>query len=101
MGLVTRSLFIGVIAFSSWCGIQAASADDRPHAVLVVGTRHYEPHQTLPLLAETLEGFGFRTTVVAADGNPEHSADGIKGLEALASADVAVLFLQYLTLPPE
>ena len=47
------------------------AADNRPHAVLVVGTRHYSPELTMPVLAKELERFGFRTTVVMGEVNPE------------------------------
>lgn len=76
-------------------------ADERPHAVFVVGTRHYMPHQTLPRFAERLERRGWRTTVVAAPYDPEKKAEGIPGLEALNSADVAVFYARFLTLPDD
>ena len=44
--------------------LAAASEDDRPHAVIVVGTLHYSPELTMPVFAKELERFGFRTTVV-------------------------------------
>ncbi|NNJ26358.1 ThuA domain-containing protein [Alienimonas chondri] len=74
--------------------------DDRPHAVLVVGTLHYSPELTMPLLAKELERFGFRTTVVMGEGNPEKKTeDVLPGIEALADADLAIFFMRFLRLP--
>ena len=44
------------------CAVAAAA--DKPHVVLVVGTLHYSPELTMPVVAEELERFGFETTVV-------------------------------------
>jgi plastocyanin len=74
---------------------------DKPHAVFVCGTPHYNPGATLPELAKQLEGFGFRTTVISPDYNPERHKAGLPGLEALKSADVAIFFMRFLTLPEE
>ncbi|QDU40101.1 Trehalose utilization [Maioricimonas rarisocia] len=85
-----------------------AAADDttttrQPHAVFVVGTHHYQPHETIPAFAERLEQYGFRTTVVLPAGNPEHNANGtgLPGLEVLSDADVAIFYMRFLELPAE
>lgn len=79
-----------------------AAEDDRPHAVIVVGTLHYSPELTMPVFAKELERFGFRTTVVAGDGNPEaKTKDVLPGIEALADADLAIFFSRFLKLPDE
>ena len=52
----------------------------QPHAVFVIGTPHYNPGSTMPPLAKQLERFGFRTTVVLPEGNPEKNPKGIPGL---------------------
>ncbi len=72
---------------------------DLPHAVFVVGTEHYSPHRTMPPLAQQLQQAGFRTTVVATEGDPEHDERGLPGLESLATADVAIFYMRFLTLP--
>lgn len=80
---------------------QFVSADesDKPHAVLVVGTLHYSPELTMPVFAKELERFGFRTTVVVGEGNPERKAGNVlPGIEALNDADVAIFFMRFLTL---
>lgn len=74
--------------------------DTRPHAVLVVGTLHYSPELTMPVFAKELERFGFRTTVVIGEGNPEKKTqDVLPGIEALADADLAIFFMRFLKLP--
>ena len=67
----------------------------------MIGTNHYNPGRTLPGVAEQLGQLGFRTTVVQSKDNPEKSAEGLPGLEALKTADVAVFFMRFLTLPDD
>ncbi len=88
-------LFLGL--FSS----NLLLAEKKPHAVFVVGTPHYNPGQSMPQLAKEMEAFGFDTTVVSAPGNPERNKMGIPGLEKLKSADVAIFYLRFLTLPKD
>lgn len=73
----------------------------KPHAVFVIGTHHYSPQKTLPLLAEQLQESGFRTTVISPKKNPERKPNGIPGLEALNDADVAIFYMRFLTLPDD
>ncbi|MEM7144264.1 MAG: ThuA domain-containing protein [Verrucomicrobiota bacterium] len=82
-------------------GIQANDAE-KPHAVVVVGTLHYSPELTMPVFAEELERFGFRTTVVMGEGDPEKKTENVlPGIEALADADVAIFFMRFLKLPDD
>jgi type 1 glutamine amidotransferase len=79
-----------------------AAEDDRPHAVIVVGTLHYSPELTMPVFAKELERFGFRTTVVMGEGDPEKKTDNVlPGIEALADADLAIFFMRFLKLPDD
>lgn len=72
----------------------------KPHAVIVVGTLHYSPELTMPVFGKELERFGFRTTVVMGEGDPEKKTeDVLPGIEALANADVAIFFTRFLKLP--
>ena len=82
-------------------GLQPALAEEKkPHVVLVVGTLHYSPELTMPLYAKELEKFGFRTTVVMGEGNPEKKTENVlPGIEALAEADLAIFFPRFLKLP--
>ncbi len=94
--------FLCSLAFVT-CGLAAISAqanNQKPHAVLVVGTLHYSPELSMPLLAEELNRFGFRTTVVVGEGDPEKKSENVlPGIEALADADVAIFFMRFLKLP--
>ncbi|MGK0238000.1 MAG: type 1 glutamine amidotransferase [Candidatus Pelagisphaera sp.] len=80
----------------------ATAANDKPHAVLVVGTLHYSPELTMPAFAKELERFGFRTTVVMGEGDPEKKTENVlPGIEVLADADLAIFFMRFLKLPDE
>ncbi|TWT46343.1 Trehalose utilization [Thalassoglobus neptunius] len=82
--------------------VALAADDEAPHAVIVVGTLHYSPELTMPVLAQELERFGFRTTVVMGEGDPEKKTDDVlPGIEALADADLAIFFLRFLKLPDD
>ena len=85
------------------CQTSAVLAGKKPHLVFVVGTHHYSPHLSMPVLAAEMERFGFGTTVILPPGDPEQNKNkvGIPGLEALEKADVAVFFVRFLTLNDE
>lgn len=76
----------------------SASAADKPHAVIVVGTHHYSPEKTMPKFAAELERLGFKATVINPDWDPEKDRRGLPGIEALAEADVALFFTRFLKL---
>ena len=79
-----------------------AAENEKPHAVIVIGTLHYSPELTMPVFAKELERFGFRTTVVMGEGNPEKKTENVlPGIEALADADVAIFFMRFLKLPDQ
>jgi len=92
---------MALIATFVSCMAAPAAAGDKPHAVIVVGTPHYSPQNSMPVLARELERHGFRTTVIIPPGDPERNRNGvgIPGLEALEDADVAILFMRFLALP--
>ncbi len=77
-----------------------AFAADKPHLAFVVGTHHYSPQVSMPLLAKEMEKFGFRTTVVMPEGDPEkkETVPWTPGIEVLDDADVAVFFMRFLTI---
>jgi hypothetical protein len=75
------------------------------HIVLVSGDEEYRSEEALPQLAKILSTHhGFKCTVLfaidPADGtiNPNKN-DNIPGLEALASADLMILFTRFRDLP--
>jgi type 1 glutamine amidotransferase len=94
-----RCLFVLTIALVDSL-IAFAAEDSRPHAVLVVGTKHYSPELSLPVFATELERLGFRTTVVMGDGDPEKKTENVlPGIEVLSEADVVLFFMRFLKLP--
>ncbi len=68
------------------------------HAVLIAGDEEYRTEETMPMLAKILsQKHGFKCTVVFSLGpdgadyiDPNHSA-GLRGLEALADADLMII----------
>ncbi|RPI89489.1 MAG: hypothetical protein EHM42_02915, partial [Planctomycetaceae bacterium] len=115
------TLALGLGAWISLAAVAGpASADDRwivvegtagpgkgKHIVLVSGDEEYRSEETLPQLAKILANrHGFKCTVLFAidpkDGtiNP-NVGNNIPGLEALKTADLAVLFLRFRNLPDD
>ena len=79
---------------------------DKPHVVFVAGDHEYRSEITLPLMAEILEAHhDFRTSLVMPvddEGNIDPKADrNLKGLDALADADLAIFYLRWRTLPDD
>ena len=75
-------------------------ADEKLHVVVVVGTHHYSAHLTMPPFSKELERLGFKTTLVMGDGDPEKKTKNVlPGIEALADADVLVIYARFLNLP--
>ena len=76
------------------------------HIVFIAGDHEYRSEETLPALARILAKHqGFKCTVlfdIDNDGNiSAGEPQNIPGLEALDSADLAVVFLRFQGLPPE
>ncbi len=94
--------FLIIILISLIGFLQAEEGKKKPHVVLVCGTLHYSPELTMPVFAEELERFGFRTTVVMGEGDPEKKTENVlPGLDVLAEADVVIFFMRFLKLPDE
>ncbi len=94
-----KNLFLLVVT-ATVCFPALGEEVAKPHAVLVVGTLHYSPELSMPLLAKELERIGFRTTVVMGEGDPEKKTEQVlPGIESLAQADVAIFFARFLKLP--
>ena len=93
---------IGMVTLSASVTGQSAEVE-KPHLVFVVGTHHYSPQVSMPVLAREMERFGFKTTVLLPPGDPEGNKNGvgIPGLDVLEQADLAVFFLRFLTLDDE
>ncbi len=98
------SILLACIAILAPSALRAdeAKTKDKPHAVIIVGTTHYSPELSMPPFAKALEGFGFRTTVVMGEGNPEKKTENVlPGIGALAEADLAIFFMRFLKLPDD
>ncbi len=87
---------------------ETAGAGTGKHIVLVSGDEEYRSEEALPQLARILaERHGFTCTVLFAQ-DPAHPGvidpnyvNNIPGLEALAEADLMVLFTRFRDLPDE
>src|SRR5262245_19367080 len=78
-----------------------AGAPKGPRVVFVTGDHEYSSEETMPILAAALEKrYGIPTTVLKAFPD-ENAEENIPGLEALARADLAVLFLRWRRLPKD
>ena len=75
------------------------------HIVLVSGDEEYRSEEALPQLGKILaKHHGFKCTVlfpIDTDGTINPNVSNIPGLEALASADLMVVFLRFRDLPDE
>jgi type 1 glutamine amidotransferase len=80
---------------------KTTSAPRKPHVVFVTGDHEYSSEATMPIIAAALErSYGLRATVLKSSPDENGETD-IPGLEALADADLAVLFLRWRQLPKE
>lgn len=98
-GTILLGLFLGCLTY-----LASATAAE-PHVVFVTGDCEYRSEITMPLMARILEAkHGMRCTVCYAvndeSGKPEPKhLKNIAGLEALESADLAVLYVRFRQLP--
>jgi type 1 glutamine amidotransferase len=90
-------LFLGL---SLIFGVFAEAGEKKPHAVFLLGTLHYSPELTMPVFARELERFGFRTTLVRGEGNPEKKTENVlPNIGVLKDADVVIFFSRFMKLP--
>ena len=76
------------------------------HLVFVTGDEEYRSEESMPMLGRILErDYGFRITVCFALDNQgivdPNVLDNIAGLEALADADMMIMFTRFRALPDE
>ena len=56
----------------------------------------------MPVFAKEVERFGFRTTLIRGDGNPEKKTENVlPNLKELEHADVAIFFSRFMQLPDD
>jgi type 1 glutamine amidotransferase len=84
----------------------ADTTDDAPHIVFVTGDEEYRSEESMPMLAKILHrDYGFEVTVcysLGEDGTIDPNNTGsISGLEALADADMMVMFTRFRALPDD
>lgn len=77
------------------------SAQSSPHVVFVTGDDEYRSEITMPMIAAILEArHGIRTSIAFAKPEPQTKAN-IEGLDALARADLMVMFTRFRALPED
>ena len=70
-----------------------------PHIAFITGDDEYRSEYSMPMIAKILESkHGMRTSIAYAKPTPQ-SNKNIEGLEALKTADLAVLYLRWRELP--
>lgn len=92
----------GLLALAALAGFSAPAAAPAkpPTIVLVSGEFEYKSAETLPALKARLEAkLGAKCVYLARPADPK--AQTIAGLEALDTADLAILFIRRMTLPDE
>jgi len=99
-----RSVLILILALAA--ALQAAGPGQGKHIVLIAGDQEYRSEEALPQLARILSTrHGFKCTVLYCinpkDGAIDPDIPNIPGLEALASADLMIVFMRWLDLPDE
>jgi len=107
---ITRLLFCLACALKTSAAPLVFQGTDGPgkgkHLVFIAGDHEYRSEETLPAMARILaKHHGFKCTVlfdIDADGHiSAGDPSNIPGLEALATADLAVVFLRFQHLPAE
>ncbi len=79
----------------------------KPHVVFVTGDCEYRSEISMPMIAKVLEAkHGMKCTVCSAVNEKTDKVDpkylkNIKGLEALKTADLAVIFVRFRQLPDD
>ncbi|KAF0178126.1 MAG: heme-binding domain-containing protein [Limisphaerales bacterium] len=82
------------------CASASAAPAKPPTIVLVSGEFEYKSAETLPVLRKQLEAkLGAKCVYLARPADPK--AQTIAGLEALDTADLAIIFIRRMTLPEE
>ena len=100
--------FIPVLAFLAWITINAfteanvsnVEINKKPSIVFLItkDTNNYEAHKTVPIFAAMLEKeHGYKTTVLLGTGS--HGDYQYSNMDALADADLLIVFARRIALP--
>ncbi len=81
--------------------VGGATAWGQTHVVFVTGDDEYRSEYSMPMIARILEAKHKMRTLVAYARPTPQSKNNIEGLEALKTADLAVLFLRWRELPDD
>ena len=105
--LIAMTLWILPVLLSADGAQQGPPARRVPHVVFVTGDHEYHSEITMPMIARILqEKHGMKCTVLYAvnpatgQRDPQYEKN-IRGMEALHTADLIVLFLRYRDLPDD
>ena len=109
---LTKHIFIALLAFASLAGAAplvfegAQGPGKGRHIVFLAGDHEYRSEESLPALARLLaKHHGFKCTVLFdldGDGNIiAGEGSNMPGMEALDSADLAVVFLRFQAFPAD
>ena len=110
VGLIIGSVLAAgphsVAAAAETAAEEATEAAKTPHIVFLAGDDEYRCEESMPMLARIIaRDFGFKTTICYSLDEKGHIAPdntkSISGLEALADAELMVLFLRFRELPDE
>lgn len=106
--VVVLGLTASAEAADPWIVLEGAEGDGKgKHIVLVSGDEEYRSEEALPQLAKILSTHhGFKCTVLFAINTKDGTIDpnegaNIPGLEALAAADLMIIFTRFRNLPDE
>lgn len=108
MKFIKLFAFVSIATFSV-LGIQAEEKttekalvkEGKKHLTIVVGTHHYTPNKSMPLLKAELERLGLEVAIINPGWNPERDKRGVEGLEALKETDLVIFFIRFLKLEDE
>ena len=72
------------------------------HVVFMIGEAEYESQDAMPpVAAEAEKKLGVKTTVCTSDPIPDGETHSFPGIEALADADLLVVYTRFRVLPNE
>ena len=99
MARYIRFLFLLILIILYGC-------NEKPHVVFVIGDEEYRSEESMPLLATMVKNkLGARVTLCFSLDQKgiidPNRLDHISGLEALANADLMVIFTRFRALPIE